>query len=156
MKKILIKSVNWILTSLIALFGFTGCPPFKGLYAAPSARYTVKGAVVNEAAQSPIEGIRVGYYPAEWDEDAFGPKPEYNPSIAFVITSTNGDFTLTSVFADRGDNVIIPVYVEDVDGAENGLFQSKKIDVDFKDAVWHNGEFTVTTTIQLTAVEIDE
>ena len=77
---------------------------------------------------------------------------------AYVLTNANGGFTLSgSMFPDKN---LIPVYVEDIDGEENGLFQSKMVEVDFNDAVqtekpgnWYGGEFTITTTIQLTEIE---
>ena len=164
-KKLLIKSTNWMLAGLIGLFGFAGCQDSEKEnrveYGVPSADFTVKGAVVNEADGKPIAGIRVGYSPAEWNEDAYGPKPEYYWDIeTFVITNANGAFTLTNR-EYRGFG-IIPVYVEDIDGEENGLFQPKKVDVNFKGAVqsgkpsgWYSGVYTVTTTIQLAEVEIE-
>ena len=85
MKRFLIKGINWILAGIMGLFGFTSCRerghewdfPVQPEYGVPYASYTVKGAVVNEATDDPIAGIRVGYYPEDWDEDAFGPEPEY-------------------------------------------------------------------------------
>jgi len=162
MKKLFIKSTNWILAGLMGLCGFAGtlviscfaCPE----YGIPPAVFTVKGAVVNEATGKPIAGIRVGYSPAEWDENAFGPKPEYywGPE-AFVISNTSGGFTLTGKWYDYKD-VVLPVYIEDIDEEENGLFPTKKINVDFKNAVKktkrissceNETEYTITTTIQI-------
>ena len=171
MKKIFIKCTNWILAGIMGLLGFAGCDrtdvPEYGVpyveYGVPSATYTVKGAVVNEATGASIAGIRVGYYPEVWDEEAFGTESEYYwESNAHVITNANGGFTLTSDFFDYGKNLVLPVYVEDIDGEENGSFQSKKVDVDFKNAVqsgttgnWYGGEYTVTTNIQLAEIEIN-
>ena len=153
MKKLFIKSTNWLLAGIMALFGFAGCKYDTPLYGVPSADYTVKGTVVNEKDGKPITGIRVGFFPVGWHEDAFGPKPEYylGPET-FVISNTNGGFTLTN--RDYGS---FRVYLEDIDGEENGLFQPKKVDVDFSGASgsWDIGEFTVTTTIQLAEVEIE-
>ena len=164
MKKLFIKSTNWILAGIMALFGFTSCRFVRNMYAAPYADYTVKGTVVNETTGKPIAGIRLGYSPLEWNEDAFGPKPEYGRNYhTHVISNADGGFTLTDrMFPLQSDNKILPVYIEDIDGEENGLFQPQKIDIDFKDAVkggkpseWYNGEFTVTTTIQLVEVEVE-
>ena len=175
MKKLLIKCTNWILAGIMGLLGFAGCDrtavPMYGdpypneypEYGVPYTMYTVKGAVVNEATGEPIAGIRVGYYPEDWDEDAFGPEPEYGrESDAYVLSSTNGGFTLASDFFDYGKNLVLPVYIEDIDGEENGSFQSKKVEVDFSNAVqsgitgnWYGGEFTVTTNIQLAEIEIN-
>ena len=162
MKKIFIKSTNWVLAGIMGLFGFAGglvisCPD----YAAPPTVYTIKGKVVNKATGKAIKGIRVGYSPAEWNDEAFGPKPgHYWAPETYVISNTSGAFTLT---ATRYGS-IAPVYVEDIDGEENGLFQSIKIDVDFKDAIYsrkrigwleYEEEYTVTTTIQLVEVEVE-
>ena len=164
MKKLFIKSTNWILAGIIGLFGFAGCQDsekeMRVEYGVPSADFTVKGAVVNEKDGKPVAGIRVGYSPSEWNEEAFGPKPEYYWETApFVISNTNGAFTLTAKGYFR-DN-IATVYLEDIDGEENGLFPPKKVDVDFKGAVqsgkpsgWYGGVYTVTTTIQLVELEI--
>ena len=160
--KLLIKSTNWILAGLMGLFGFAGCDRFAvDEYGTPSAKYTVKGAVVNEATDKPIAGIRVGYYPVEWDEDAFGPEPEYGrKSNAFVLTDANGGFTLSEIMFPNKE--ILPVYLEDIDEEENGLFQSKIVPVDFSNAKhsgkpgnWYRGEYTVTQNIQLAEVEIE-
>jgi len=164
MKKLLIKSYNRVLAGIMSLLGFSGSLIFGSCeYGVPETDYTIKGTVVNEVTGKPIPGIRVGYSPAEWNEEAFGPKPEYYywDTETFVISNTNGAFTLTT----RGYgsiNNITPVYLEDIDGEENGLFPPRKVDVDFKDAVkggkpskWYNGEYTVTTTIQLAEVEVE-
>ena len=164
MKRLLIKYTNWILASLMGLFGFTGCrlfDPSATEYGVPSATYTVKGAVVNEATEVPIAGIRVGYSPEMWDEDAFGSEPEYGrESNAFVLTDANGGFTLSGIMFPNKE--ILPVYIEDVDEEENGLFQSKMEKIDFSNAThseksdsWYNGEYTITTTIKLAEVEIE-
>ena len=175
MKIKIIKGVNWILASLIGMLGFSGCLEWLGIspdmygspykeYGCPSADYTVKGAVIDKVTEDPIPGIRVGYSPAEWNEEAFGPQPEHGEtSGVFVITNPNGEFTLTGSFFGYGQNITFPVFLDDVDGEENGLYQTEKIDVNFKNAVnngnssrWYEGEYTVTTTFQLTPVIINE
>jgi len=53
----------------------------------------------------------------------------------------------------------LPVFVEDVDGEENGLYQSEYLQVDFSKAErsgkpnhWYEGEFTVTVDVELTEI----
>ena len=149
------------MTGLLGLLG-VGCPIIfipSNEYGVPHADYTVKGAVVNEADNAPISGIRVGFSPTEWDEDAFGTQPEYSwkPDI-YVLTNANGEFRLTgSFFPDR--NKILPVFVEDV---ESGSFQSKMFEVSFENVRpvgghgnWYAGEYIVTTTFHLTKVKVE-
>ena len=163
LKRIFIKSANWVLAGIIGFFGFagsltTGC---RVEYGAPSADYKIKGTVVNEATGKPIKGIRVAYSPVEWDVDLFGPPPWLQDErYDYVITNENGAFTFTSSRGYGFRNSIVPIYAEDIDGEQNGLFQPRKIEVDFNEAAqtgnpggWYEGEFTVTTTIQLVEVE---
>ena len=164
-KILFIKCTNWILAGLIGLLGFAGSLIFGCVeYGSPSADYTVKGAVVNNATGKPIKGIRVGYFPEVWDEDIYGPYPENyrgRESNAYVITNTKGGFKLTANrFPLGSNNKILPVYVEDIDEEENGLFQSKMVEADFEKSVhsgkpgtWYEGEYTVTKTIKLTEIE---
>ena len=163
-KKLFIKKINWVLAGIMGLFGFTGgglTTSCRMEYGAPYADYSIKGTVVNEANGKPIPGVRAGFSPAEWNEDAYGLKPEYYWGTGtFVITNANGAFTLTVRGGSGFIENIATVYLEDIDGEENGLFQPRKIDVDFNGAVqngkpnsWYKGEFTVTTTIQLAEVE---
>ena len=156
MKKFFIKGTNWVLAGIMGLCGFASCDriTFKAAYMAPAAKFTVKGMVLNEATGEPIERIRVGFSPAEWNEDAYGPQPEnYRDRNIFETTNSNGAFTLTTI---GSYGYIVSFYVEDIDGEENGLYQPRKIDVDFKDVKQSgNGDYTVTTTIQLAEVEIE-
>ena len=157
------KFASWLLAGIIGLFGFAGCWEFgMAEYGTPSARYTVKGAVHNEADGNPIAGIRVGYSPEVWDDALYGPPSVYSSeSDAFVITNTSGDFTLSAAMHPLGRyDRILPVYIEDIDGDENGLFAPKMVQVDFSNASysgksgnWYSGECTVTVTINLTEID---
>jgi len=153
-KRILIKGLNMMLAGALSMLGFAGCQKSSGLveYGTPHADYTVKGLVVNKATGKPVEGIRVGYKPYDW------PVPyDVRAASAYphVITDTKGEFKLTQRFS-RENNV----YIEDIDGEENGLFQSENLEVDFSKAVhtgkqqgWYEGEYTVTFNIELTEIE---
>jgi putative lipoprotein (rSAM/lipoprotein system) len=166
MKKKFIKCSNWILSGILSILGFSSCylvnPPLLE-YGTPSATYTVKGAVVNKANSAPIPGIRVAYYPLVWDNDLYGPSPMYGrESNAYVITGPAGDFKLSSDFFPSSNNAIT-VFAEDIDGEINGLFQSEKFLVSFinaehsgKTGNWYYGESTVTTTLQLTEINVNE
>ena len=167
-KKGFIKGFNLVLAGLISLLGFVGCEK-KGAsypldeYGSPHADYTVKGTVVNKATGKPIKGIRVGYYPV------VQPEPEYGviatsfqlKSRVIVLTDTDGAFELTDNFFPE-KNLTLPVYVDDVDGEENGFFQSEEFEVDFSEAEksgasghWYNGEYTMTVSFEQTEIEQD-
>ena len=154
------KTYHWLLTGLLTLLGFAGCNLIPAEeYGVPHADYTVKGAVVNKATGKAIEGIRVGYYPQEWS-DLFGTPPEYyyGPKD-YVITNQKSQFTLTAKDASRAP---LSLYIEDIDGEKNGLFQPEKIEVDFSKAVhtgkskhWYEGEYTITISIALDEIVVD-
>ena len=154
-KRILIKGLNMMLAGVLSLLGFAGCQKTETLlaeYGVPHSNYTVKGMVINKVTGKPVEGIRVGYRPYNW------PVPyDVKAASAYphVITDSKGEFKLTN-YSSPGNNV----YVEDIDGEENGLFQSENLEVDFSKAVhsgkpkgWYQGEYTLTFDIELTEIE---
>jgi len=144
-----IKGTNWALAGLLSMLGFTGCILPQMEYGTPNAKYTVKGTVVNKADGKPIEGIRVGYSSAFVSVAMYGTLPASYTPKTYVTTNSKGEFNL----ADRYNNVDslmdnngqVPVYVEDIDGEKNGLFQSDTLKVDFSE-----------TTIVTVNVELNE
>ena len=154
-----IKGMNRALAGVITMLGFGGCNVIdpKVEYGTPHADYTVKGTVVNKANGKPIQGIRVGYGCVSCPVPEYGVLPTSYNLKSHVLTDARGDFKLTDRF-DTGGNEI-PVYVEDIDGEENGWFQSEYLQVDFKNAVhsgkqksWYKGEYTVTINVELTEI----
>ena len=160
-RRAFIKKMNWALAGILSMLGFVGCNKTEPLdeYGTPHADYTVKGAVIDKATRKPIKGIRVGY------GCEFCPVPEYGvPSTPYVLkthvtTDAKGEFKLTDSFFPE-ESQKLPVYVDDIDGNNNGLFQSEILQVDFKDAVhsgkqksWYNGEYTVNINVELTKIE---
>ena len=157
----LIKCTNWALAGILSMLGFTGClkePTVE--YGMPHADYTVKGKVVNKATGKPVLGIRVTYNSGNTPEYGI-PSTPYAPKSS-VITDANGTFKLT----EKSYNLYpytqekIPVFVEDIDGEENGLFHPEIIEVDFRNAEqtgkrdhWYEGEYTVTLNVELTEIE---
>jgi putative lipoprotein (rSAM/lipoprotein system) len=165
-RKTFFKSINRVLASILFVLGFAGCE--KGdeteilvEYGTPHANYTVKGAVVNKATGKPIEGIRVGFNSEPWVIAEYGVIPtSFQPkSNVHVLTDAKGEFKLTdSHFPNK--NLTLDVYVDDIDGVENGLFQSDTLQVNFSDAKhsgkpgnWYQGEYTVTVNVGLNEVE---
>jgi len=161
-----IKGTNWALAGLLSLLGFSGCDNFdqKVEYGSPNADYTVKGTVVNKADGKPIEGIRIGYNSTQMITTMYGvPSVPYVPK-APVSTNTKGEFKLKDNFFYDGfqseENGIIPIYVEDIDGEQNGLFESKVLEIDFKEAehsgkskTWYKGEYIVNVKVELTEIK---
>jgi putative lipoprotein (rSAM/lipoprotein system) len=160
MKKRLIKSTNWVLAGILSILGFAGCEKIGAEeYGTPSADYTVKGTVVNKATGKPIKGIRVGYVSAFYFGTMYGVIPTNYQPKASVTTNEKGEFKLTDRFFPYNDQTL-PVFVEDIDEQENGLFQSERFDVDFSKAVhsgkpghWYDGEYTVNVNMELTEIK---
>jgi putative lipoprotein (rSAM/lipoprotein system) len=160
-RRTFIKKMNWGLASIIGLLGFGGCEIIypKVEYGVPHADYTVKGVVSNKATKKPIEGIRVGYGCQSCPQSEYGVIPTPYQPKAHVLTNAKGEFKLTdSTFPEK--NLKLPVYVEDLDGEENGLFETEILEVDFskaeqtkKSKSWYEGEYTVTLNVELTETE---
>ncbi|MDR2468913.1 MAG: radical SAM-associated putative lipoprotein [Tannerella sp.] len=154
--KMLLKQTNWLVAALLTLLGFSGCHKADDEtmveYGVPSARYTVKGKVVGKSTGKPVKGIRVGYISGA--VLMYGvPPSEYKPR-AVTQTDNRGEFKLTEKTFPSDEAV--PVYVEDIDGTENGLYESETLTVSFKNAErtgkpdkWYEGEYTVTVLVEL-------
>ena len=147
--------MNWILAGILGMLGFAGCTrygPYE--YGSPHADFTVKGSVVNKATGKPIEGIQVGYQDIHL---MYGiPSTSYMPKAA-VSTNAKGEFKLTDRFDAINNDKTLPVYVKDIDGESNGLFQPETLQVDFSNAEhsgksknWYYGEYTVNINVELT------
>jgi putative lipoprotein (rSAM/lipoprotein system) len=158
-KKSFIRVFNLLLASLLALFGFSNCNSEVVEYGVPNADYTVKGSVVNKADNKPIKGIRVGFsrvYPEP--VLMYGVMPQPYRSIKADSTDSSGAYKLSDNFSvgEIQDN-ILPVYVQDIDGAENGAFNDTILNVDFenvkktgKSSNWYEGEYSVDVKVELT------
>ena len=157
-----IKGTNWALAGLITMLGFVGCKKIIETsveYGTPYSDYTVKGSVVNKATGKPILGIRVGYSSAFEGAQKYGTMPTPYQPKASVITDEKGEFKLTeSIFPYL--NKTDYVYVDDIDGEENGLFQSDTLQVDFSNAEqtqkpngWYEGEYTVNVKVELSEIK---
>ena len=158
-RRTFIKKINGVLAGIIGILGFASCENGQMEYGTPHADFTVKGSVVNKANGKPIKGIRVGYSPEVWAMPMYGVAPTSYQLKKHVLTDAKGEFKLTESAFDS-KNQIIPVYVEDIDGAENGSFQSENLQVDFSNAEhsgkqkhWYGGEYTVTVKVELTEME---
>ncbi len=156
-KKNLIRLTNFFLASLLALFGFSNCNDVRMEYGVPNADYSVKGKVTDMLDSKPIKGIRVAFSPYPQAVTMYGILPASYRSYKADTTEVSGTYDLTDNFSiGEIQNDTIPVYVQDIDGEENGLYQDTIIKVGFKDAVksgkqsnWYDGKFTVEKNIEM-------
>ncbi|MDR2928080.1 MAG: radical SAM-associated putative lipoprotein [Cytophagaceae bacterium] len=160
--RILLKGINWVLAGIITILGFAGCDKENNNvdeYGTPRADYTVKGTVVNKTTGKPVKGIRVGYF-ADGPMPMYGVMPTlYEPKV-YVMTDNSGEFEITAGFSPIPDNTPLLIYVNDIDGAENGSFQPENLQLDVSKAEqtkkpdrWHEGEYTLTVKVELTETE---
>ena len=153
---IFLKKFNAVFVALLALFGFSACilnEP-KSMYGTPQVDFVVKGTVVDKTNNQPIEGIKVKLFKG-WFTDIYG-------NNQYVYHAENTDEN--GVFKIRGTGVGLPqprVRFVDIDGDENGLFEDKTVEFDWKDAeqtrppsgFWNSGELTKTINARLTPRE---
>lgn len=146
MKKRFIKASNYALGVLLVSIGFSSC---KGggsggmsMYGTPTADYEISGKVT-DLNNNPIEGINVSH------PFSFTPPGEQKG----VITDTDGNYKL-NVRAFPGT---LELKIEDIDGVENGEYQTKEIKELFEnsdytegDGSWYEGKTTRTVNIKLT------
>jgi len=123
-----------VITALLALLGFS-CPFYAaGEYGTPHATYKVKGVVVSEADDSPIEGIR-----AALNRE----RSSYTYTIATTYTDSEGYFFLQG---SEFPNLKLHVELLDVDGEKNGSFARLEVEADFRyktftgSSGWYEGE----------------
>jgi putative lipoprotein (rSAM/lipoprotein system) len=158
-RKSFIRGINMLLAALLALFGFSNCDTGVVEYGVPNADYTVKGIVVDKADAKPIKGIRIGFSPSYSGPILmYGVIPTPYRRIAADTTDVNGAYKVSDNFSigEIQDN-ILPVYVQDIDGTENGLYNDTILNIDVENAKrigkaknWYDGEYTLDVNIELT------
>lgn len=155
--KLFIKKSNIILASLLTLFGFNSCEQPLVEYGVPNADCAVKGKVLDKTTLLPIKGVRVGFNSNE-PILMYGVMPTpFQRSNAADTTNLQGEYELSDKFSIEAiPDGEIPVFVQDIDGAENGSYRDTVLNVNFKDAErsgktndWYNGKYTVNLNIEL-------
>lgn len=157
-KKSFIRGINFLLATLLTLLGFSKCTEPEVEYGVPNADYTVKGTIVNKADAKPIKGIRIGFsrvYPEP--VLMYGVLPQPYISIKADTTDSNGAYKLTENFTiGQIQDDVLTVFVQDIDGTENGLYNDTTIQVDYKNlkatgkkSNWYEGEFTKEMKIEI-------
>ena len=159
-RKSLTRGINTLLAALLTLLGFSNCSSEALVeYGVPNADYTVKGIVIDKANAKPIKGVRIGFS-SNYNGPVlmYGVMPQPYRSIKADTTDINGAYKLSDNFSvgEIEDN-ILTVYVQDIDGAENGAFNDTILNVDFENAKktgksknWYDGEYSIDMKIELT------
>ena len=149
LKQLFLKKCNAILVALLGVFGFSGCDRYGPMeYGTPHTNFIIKGTVVSQAGNKPVEGIQVKFI------DRLFIDMDGNERIRYVITNTNED----GFFKFQSGDVFLPENPKLRFTDENGVFVEKDKEFDWDDAVrtrpargWFSGEFTKTLeTVQLT------
>ena len=157
-QKSFIRVFNVFLATLLALFGFSNCDNAVVEYGVPNADYTVKGTVVNKADAKSIKGIRIGFsrvYPEPML--MYGVMPQPFISNKADTTDIQGAYKLTDNFSiGEIQDDVLTVFVQDIDGAENGLYNDTTFQVDYKNikatgkkSSWYDGEYSKEIKIEL-------
>lgn len=158
LKKHIIRLTNICLASLLAIFGFSNCEEPRVEYGVPNADYNLKGKIVDKADSKPLKGIRIGFKPYYSEAVVmYGVLPIPYRTYNADTTDLEGKYNLTDRFSiDEIQGDTVTVYVQDIDGAENGHYQDTIIKVDFSDAQksgkstdWYDGKLSVEKNIEL-------
>ncbi|MDL2265753.1 radical SAM-associated putative lipoprotein [Parabacteroides sp. OttesenSCG-928-G07] len=146
-----LKFSNWILATLLTLFG-VACSsddePAPAEYGTPYAKFTVKGKVTGPNGEA-IPGIEV-----KGKSQFSGPS---EPGSNEDLTDNNGNYTILAPIMGKE---AFKVFFEDIDGEENGFYKtdsievkSSQIELTGKDG-WFEGEGEMTLNISLKEKEI--
>ena len=151
--------INWkyVMSGLLAMLGFGSCDKngsipggdIPCMYGTPLANYKFLGDVKDETGKA-IPGIRVVFIPDEMKVD-----PWYNDTL---YTDQSGRFEKDELKYSWPDEVAkAMVKFEDVDGAENGSFETKTLtrgELKVKQTkkttdAWYQGDFTIEANVVL-------
>jgi putative lipoprotein (rSAM/lipoprotein system) len=147
MHKKLLRGGNKIIAFFMAMLGFTSsCKDsyMADMYGSPYADYIVKGKVVSEKDNSSIKGIQIRV------SASIG---GYTTQTAALLSDKNGNY---SVLYSDYNITQVNLSFNDVDGAENGSFQSvdtlmtfSKSDLTGKDSNYYMGSSEKVLNIKL-------
>ena len=162
MKQYFLKKCNAIFMAFLGVLGFSSCDRMEyatPAYGVPHATFIVKGTVENKANDEPIEGIQVKFVRTFTDANDKEHTCYLKPK---KLTDEEGNFKLKTGRLDdflASDNFSVAIHFSDIDGAENGLFENKVVELldidDFEQTrpasgFRDRGEFTKTLNVQLT------
>ena len=152
-----------ILSFFLILLGFQSCEKRGGRttcceYGVPSATFKVKGKVQDSETGKPVKDIRAVL--VKMHSNTPDEKMESIYETDTVYTNAAGEFD-ASINSFPENNVEFKVKFADIDGDENGKYESKDIEVIFdnpkyegKSGNWYSGETTKNIeTINLESVK---
>jgi putative lipoprotein (rSAM/lipoprotein system) len=124
-----------VLSFILVLLGYPSCESFvsKDEYGVPSARFKVKGKIVDaESEEHIVKNIKV----------VIGKPYKHNDTdrvyyLDSINTDIDGVFRLSVIDFPESQKFVLRI--EDADGAGNGRFVSKMEDVEFKNPTFTNG-----------------
>ena len=140
-----------ILGAILSLLGFGGCEELVHFgaaeYGCPHADYKIVGEVTGEG--KPIKGIRVTLL-----EGPYGDNQYYGIDTLYTDSSGKIEKDLASLTLDQNR---FSVKLEDIDGPENGSWQTKTLEkndlvitqIKKGDGKWYEGVFTITANAKL-------
>lgn len=155
MKIKVISFYSKILSFCLLLLGISSCDDMvpggdvRLEYGTPSAKFRIKGTIKSTETQQAIKDIKVVVVETHDGKEYEVAQP--------VSSGSDGSFSLEVISFPQKD-AKFELKLEDVDGELNGLFDTKKETVEFKDASfskgdgkWYKGETEkVVSKIELT------
>ncbi|MDR2120834.1 MAG: radical SAM-associated putative lipoprotein [Tannerella sp.] len=130
MNRSLIRGINWILTGLLSMLGFSGCSDKDGVtpeygvmmeYGTPYATFLFQGKVTDKAGK-PVQDIKV--------EVSRDDRPVANPTI----TNAYGQYFAEFKFFPHKDFQVI---ASDIDGEANGSYRNDTIRVEIAETDYY-------------------
>ena len=146
MKTKLSQLTQWLLTTVIALLGFSSCEIFMtSMYGTPTVDYQAKGHITDEEG-NPIEGIQIKVEAQTYIDQTAEPEVVYSSSKGLYTTKK------------YKDQPILYLHISDIDGEENGgKFEEKVINLQemkpildkSKAGDWYEGVYVYTVNASL-------
>lgn len=137
----ILKGFNWILAGLLSLLGFsvTSCGATDE-YGSPYAEYELKGKVTDMNGD-PIQGIEINY--GGIYNNVLSPS-YINEIYKSPQTQKDGSYDIKFEDSPMG---IVRIIAKDIDGPENGSFETDSIDVKIEEfeggKSWFHGKAKV-------------
>ena len=169
-KKIITKILQVLgISSILTSFGSCieiayGSPDYPVMYGVPGNFFTLEGTITDENGNA-IKGIELSVkakadVPGNEEDD--GEQKQFYVHSNVITTDADGHFALNWNDYDN-DNLDFTIYIKDIDGEQNGLFNDITEDVSFNKnnsigkSDFGNGKYKITgKTIKLTKMNDTE